>query len=75
MMPRPRSGRRRGRPPLQCNLWLEAQIARLANRRYFWHLYDEWLARYAAETGGLPLDPRNSFRQAAYGCIDRIERP
>lgn len=64
--------RRRGRPPLRCNLWLEEQIAALPNRRYFWHLYEEWLQRYISEQGRPPTDPRHSFREAATSCLDRL---
>lgn len=71
-MVRPRSGRRRGRPPLQCNVWLEQAIADLPDARYFWILFDEWFDRYRAEVGHYARDPRASFRQAAFGCLGRM---
>lgn len=62
----------RGAPILECNLWLEEQMRRLADPRQYHHLYAEWLARYTAERGVIPVEPRRGFRAAAYGCLCRI---
>lgn len=67
-----------GAPPLECNLWLEAElqridrIERIRNRQQYNHLYRPWLEQYHALRGYYPADPRRSFRAAVAGSLKRL---
>ncbi len=67
-------GERTGAPVLECNVWLEEQLARLASPRDKHKLFRPWLERYRALRGVEPADPLRSFRAAVAGCERRMQR-
>jgi hypothetical protein len=61
-----------GAPRLPSTVWLQEQIAALADHYAYHHLFEGWLEVYRMTEGRTPEKPRQSFEQAAQACIVRI---
>lgn len=64
--------RHTGAPVLACNVWLEEQLAQMADPRDRKQLFRPWLQRYRQLRGVEPADPMRSFRAAVAGCERRL---
>ena len=63
-----------GAPPLACNRWLDAQVAKLGRGQSPERelVYQSWLEQYRALRGDTPADPRRSFRAALVAARRRV---